>query len=217
VELLRQLIADFPRTPDYRLDLCETLARPGPPRSGESDGGASKEKRLREAIALSAQLVAAYPNVPDYAAAHARYLDGLGMTLLQAGKLDESEKMHRKAVALQERLVKQHPQVVAYRFWLGLMQRSLGDVLGERGQLKEARRLIESAVGRVEALWKEDARLGGARPFLSRAYRNLAAICTREGDKTRAAAAQRKAEEFGPDRGPGPKGPRERGDGRRGR
>jgi tetratricopeptide (TPR) repeat protein/predicted Ser/Thr protein kinase len=213
VDLLRQLVKDFPRVPDYRLDLCEALARPGPP--GRGGDRARRQEGMEEAIALSEQLVAQYPNVPAYAAARARYLDFLGLTLFDAGKLDEAERRHRDAVTLQARLVKQYPDVVAYRFWLGLMERSLGKVLGERGQVKEARALIESGIGRVEALWKKDARLGGARPFLGMAYRDLARVLARGGESELAAKAQRKADDHGPGRGPPPFGPRSRGEGRR--
>src|SRR5262249_48598225 len=62
-DLLRQLVADFPKVPDYRFDLCETLIRSAPLdqlRSGESANKA--RERLEEAVSLSADLVAHYPN-----------------------------------------------------------------------------------------------------------------------------------------------------------
>jgi tetratricopeptide (TPR) repeat protein/tRNA A-37 threonylcarbamoyl transferase component Bud32 len=215
VQLLRRLVKDFPKVPDYRLDLCEALARPGPPpRHEERDTRTEKQQRLEEAVTLSEQLVLQYPSVPDYAAAHARYLDGLGIALYEAKALSQAEVVHRKAVDGQNKLVKQYPEVIAYRFWLGLMERSLGRVLGERGQMTEARTLLESATNRVEALWQKDSRLGGARPFLGMAYRDLARVYTRIGEAALAAAALRKAEEFGPDRGPGPRRLRERRGGR---
>ena len=196
VDLLRQLMADFPRVPDYRFDLCETLGRPGPPGPGR-DADAKSRERLEEAIALSAEMLVQYPNVPEYTAAHARYLDWLGIKLFQAGKLEESEKQHRKAVRFQSKLVKEHPNVVAYSLWLGLMERSLGRAIGQRGELTEARTRLEGAIERVEALWKKDARLGGVRPFLGMAYRDLTEVLTRAGEPDRAAAAQRKSESFG--------------------
>jgi serine/threonine protein kinase len=213
VDLLRKLVADFPNVPDYRLDLCEALGRPGPRGPGRDPG--AKKRRLQEAITLSARLVEQYPNVPDYSSAHARYLDALGMTLLDADQPDEAVKAHRQAVQLQQRLVKEHPKVVAHRFWLGLMERSLGSALSERGEWEEARARLESAVLRVEALWKKDNRLGGARPFLGMAYRDLARTLARSGEPALADEARRKAEEFGKGQRPGPFRPRERSSGRR--
>jgi serine/threonine protein kinase len=202
VDLLRKLVKEFPRVSDYRLDLCETLAQPGPPpRRGDTRDQASRQQRLEEAIALSKPLVEQYPNVPAYTAAHARYLDGLGMARYRAGEFSEAETLHRRAIAFQCKLVQQYSDVAAYSFWLGLMERSLGDALGERGKLKEARGLIETGVRRVEALWKKDTSLRGAPMFLRRAYRDLARVLSRAGEKELAEQARRKAEEYGPQRG----------------
>jgi tetratricopeptide (TPR) repeat protein/tRNA A-37 threonylcarbamoyl transferase component Bud32 len=220
LELLRQLVADFPNVPDYRLDLCETLVRPDGPKGPKGPKGGKGEPkwdypkggdplsraRLQEAIDLSAELVALYPSVPDYAAAHARYLDRLGMTLYDAGEYEAAERAAREAVALQGKLAGQYPGAVAYNLWLGLMERSLGRTLDARGELAEARQLLEAATARVEKLWKDDPRLEGVRPFLGMAYRDLARVLTRCGEPALAAAAQRKAEEFDGKGGPGKHG-----------
>lgn len=213
VDLLRQLVADFPKAPDYRLDLCETLGRMMPAgRLGGAERGDATRERLREAIALSADLVAQYPNVPQYTASHAQYHDRLGMALAQGHDLPEAEKTHRKAVALQSGLVKQYPQVVAYSFWLSLMECSLARVLSERGDQAEARARLESATDRLEALRKKDPRLMSLRLFLGMAYRELAQVHARSGETELAAQVLRKAENYG--RGPGFPGPRDKGGGK---
>jgi eukaryotic-like serine/threonine-protein kinase len=206
LDLLRQLVDDFPTIPDYRLDLCETLARGGGPGGppGEGQNTAKVEERLQQAIELSAELVTQYPNVPEYAAGHARYLDQLGMRLVKMERWAEAEPLHRQAVTLQKKLVQQYPDVIAFRLWLSLMERSLGDALSGQGQLQEARVLFEGAISRVEDLWKKDARLVGLRPFLGRAYRNLAWVLQSSGEQELAAGARRKAEELD---GKGGKGP----------
>ncbi len=207
IELLRKLVKDFPRVPDYQLDLCETLARPNPPpRSSDQRDTTNRLQRLEEAVSLGKQLVGQYPNVPDYALAHARTLDQLGLTLLNAKQLDEAEKVQRQAVKRQQRLHEQYPEVVAFSFWLGLMERTLGRILSERGQWKEARGRLESATSRVEGLWKKDSRLGGTRPFLGMAYRELARALAATGEPALASAAERKADEYWSERGPGPGG-----------
>jgi serine/threonine protein kinase/tetratricopeptide (TPR) repeat protein len=215
IELLKQLVVKFPRVPDYRLDLCETLTHTGPPerpRDGSPDS--RKREQLGEAVTLSAALVADYPNVPDYANAHARSLNQLGIALFQAARAEEAEKLLRKAVTVQAKLVKLYPEVVAYGLWLGLMERSLGRVLSERGAWQEARTQLESAVERMEALRKKNTRLTAVRPYLGIAYRDLAQALTGAGEKALAAAAQRKSEELEPERGRDPFAPRPRGNGR---
>ncbi len=219
VELLRELVKEFPRVPDYRLDLCETLGALGPPHRGE---GKEKRKRLEEAIALSRPLVDLYPNVPEYTAAYARYLDRFGLVLFDAGELDAAGQAHRKALDLQNKLVKQCPDVLAYTFWQCLMERALGRTLSERSKLTEGRALLagvtwlggsgklteglallESSIARAEALGKKDSRLVGVRPFLGMAYRDLARTLSRAGKPEQAAEALRKAETFGPRPGGG--------------
>ena len=39
----------------------------------------ARRQRLEEAVSLSPPLIADYLNAPDYTAAHARYLDDLGI------------------------------------------------------------------------------------------------------------------------------------------
>jgi serine/threonine protein kinase len=205
VELLRELVQQFPQVPDYRFDLCEALGRPGPP-TWMAEKGLDKQtkERLEEAITRSGKLMAQYPNMPAYAAAHARYLDALGMALFHARRFVEAEEPHHKAVNLQWKLVQQHPEVIAYRCWLSLMERSLGCVRRERGDLKEARALIEGAINRVEELCKNDPRLVGLHPFLGLAYRDLAETLSRCGDAQGAARALTRAEEHGKDHPHGP-------------
>jgi hypothetical protein len=200
VRLLRELVADFPQVPDYRLDLCETLAqvgRPGGP--GGRPGDAQAREWLDEAVRESAALVHEYPTVPEYTAAHCRYLDAVGIRLLRTGRSGDAERVFREAVALQSAIVRQHPKVVVNAVWLGLMERSLGEALAERGELTAARELLEAATSRVEDVYKRDPKLGGLRPFLSMAYRNLADVHDRSDAPALAAVARRKADGFGPD------------------
>jgi serine/threonine protein kinase len=216
VELMRKLIADHPRVPDYKLDLCETLRRTPPVWQAIPDEAKKIRERLEEAVNTAAELTSQYPNVPQYAAAHAQYLDRLGMDLMAMRIPADAEKANRKAVAIQSALVKQYPHVVAYRFWLSLMECSLARCLREPGQSSEARTRLESAIARLEMLRLEQPGLDSIRPFLGMAYGELAMLHTRSGEKELAAKVQKKAEEFGPMMGRPPGGfgpsPREKND-----
>jgi tetratricopeptide (TPR) repeat protein len=208
VELLRDLVKDFPDVPDYRLDLCETLGRPRPPAPSDGVDNAPKAADLEEAVALSEKLVKDYPNVPDYAAAHVRYLNFLGIHLFQEGIPDEAETRFRQALAEQRRLNQKYPAGVAYVYRLGRIERNLGKVLSEQGQWQEALSLLESSIARMETLPKDAPYWNTIRPFLGQAYRDLARVYTHDGDTARTAEAQRKAAELDPDHIPDPLNPR---------
>jgi tetratricopeptide (TPR) repeat protein len=199
VGLLRQLHKDFPKVPDYRYELCETLARTrvsGPP--GATTSSDEAKKLLEEAIKMSSDLVAEYPNVPQYVASRAQAHDRLGVLLQEMKQLEEAEGVLRKGVGFQAELVKQHGEVTAYSFSLALMQASLARVLSDRGKLPEARTLLEASAKRLESLLKKDEKMGFLRMFLEHRYRELAQVLTKLGEKELAAEAQKKADTFGP-------------------
>ena len=202
IALLRKLVKDFPGVPDYRLDLCESLGGNGPPDRMDS----KTWQNMRDSVDLSEALMAEYPTVPEYKAAHGRYLDRYGMRLLRAGKTDEADKVFRRALDVQSKLVRQHPDAIAYGFYLSLIERSLGEIESNRGQLSSAKLYLKSATERAEALRKRAPHLGGIRPFLGMAYRDLANVLSRTGETGPAAEARKKAAEFGPPKGP-PKRP----------
>lgn len=207
VGLMRELVSDYPRVPDYVLDLCEALAGgqiggpaggpPGPPWGIKAGPSEDRGAELREAVRLSDALAKQYPNVPDYRAAHARYLDQLGLHLRRTGTPEEVEKAHRAAFEEQSALVQSHPDVPAYQFWLSLFERSYGRALAGRGEQSAAVTRLRSAITRAETLLKKDARLGGVRPFLGMAYDDLADALSAAGKPDEAADAEKKSREYG--------------------
>jgi serine/threonine protein kinase len=202
VELLRRLVSDFPKVPDYRFDLAEALARPIPPDRANLDeinwqrAEEKTRQRLAEAVDLSAALASQYANVPEYTAAHARYLHLLGIACVRVEKLEEGEKLYRQALEEQSRLVKQHPEVIAYGYLLGLMEHYLGRLLGKCGQLQEATIRLDSAAERVEALRRKNPRLVAFPSFLGSVYKDLAMVLSQSGEPELAAKVHRKADEL---------------------
>jgi len=228
IALLRQLVKDFPKVPDYRYDLGETLARPvmwragserspsdrSPGRPNSPDSFLNSQKRLEEALGISTALSAEYPSMPQYAASQAQVHDKLGLIFERMQKLDKAEPERRRAVALQLDLVKKHPDVIAYNYSLAVMESSLARLLGEREKWKESRPLLEDSTTRLEALLQNSRKLvdplglGFMRMTLNRSYRVLSEVLTHLGESDLAAAAKRKAETYGPRRGLGPEGGR---------
>jgi hypothetical protein len=148
--------------------------------------------------------------VPDYGAAHSRYLDDLGIATFLSGKPADAEQLMRQAIALQQKLVRQSPDVLAYAVWLAVMERSLGHVLTARGEWAEARKRLQSSVDQLEALRKNESGqsvpgfVPAVRAFLGVAYRDLVQALDGAGETSLADAARRKGAEFADDYGPDP-------------
>ena len=191
IELLRELIRDFPKVPDYTFDLCETLRMGGPP-------GDIARARLDEAIDRSAELIAQYPDVPQYRAAHAQYLDRLGQLLFRSGDRGEAEKTYRQALLVQGALVKQNPGVTTHAIWLSLMECALARPVLARGDLKESRELYESAAARLDRLRAVDPAVPAVRMVSGMVYRELALCYQQAGERDLAARAMATADSLGP-------------------
>jgi len=198
IDLLRKLVAEYPKVPDYVLDLCEALDRPGfPPwRMRDSSADSKANERIKEAVTLSAQLVAQYGNVPAYAAAHARYVNHLGISLYRAGILDDAAEQYRKAMKLQARLVRQYPDSATFACWLSFMEQEIARIHSDRREWKDARERLESASGRVESVRKKNPQNNSARLFLASLYRDLGRVLVSAGESELAAEAVKKANDL---------------------
>lgn len=187
LRLLRELVRDFPGVPDYRLDLCEALAQPGGGRHGPNGPSG-----LSEALALSADLVRQYPDVPEFAAAHGRFLVSAGFHSMRLAQAEEAEKSYRRALAIQGELVKKYPSATAYAFWLCLMERSLAECLLQTGRYREATLHLLDTIERAERIDSPQG-LPGLPPFLGMTYFDLGRAFWASGDDQLAAEAWRKA------------------------
>src|SRR5262249_61716538 len=90
VRVLEELDREFPKVPDYRYELSETLAMfdtnlriPQLRREAEA--------RFKRAVDLATDLTRRYPSVPEYHASLARSQLKLGAVLRSAGKDIDAE------------------------------------------------------------------------------------------------------------------------------
>jgi serine/threonine protein kinase len=192
ITILKDLVAAWPQMPDYRLDLCRTLATVDlrPPRLAGQNLPAA-ESRLLEALAMAEQLVAEYPDVPDYLATQAKTHHDLGIIYRQTRRWEQAERSDRLALACQQDLARRVPGVVAYQAWQGAYTHALADVLMIVGKVDEAQLLLERAVGPLEDLRQEQPNLWYLHGMLGDMQRSLAQIHRRQGKINLADAAQR--------------------------
>jgi tetratricopeptide (TPR) repeat protein len=208
LKILRQLVKDYPKVPDYSYELSETISRiASPRRPGSAERSGSGGKLLEEAKSLITTLVNDYPSVLHYTASSAQIHDRLGNVYLRNKEFDKAETTLKEAVRLQTGLVKQHPQVVNYNISLSLIESALARTLKERNKSQEARDLFGCAIKRIETFLPQDPNPEMGRDFLQRTYLDLESVLKQQGETELAANARRKAESFGPERGPGHFGP----------
>jgi len=202
-KILQKLVDEHPDVPDYRYDLSETYAmQAGPmpfsPEATDRKAQQSSRAMLEKALAISEELVAEHPNVPDYAVSQVH------IRLRVAGILWKSDPAGaeaglRKAFDLQSVLVRRFPRTSFYRFSMGIIQELLAGLLEERNKLPEARSMLEGSIASFNSAMERDpnAPLQGV---LAHNYMRLADLLRRMGEEKASAEAARQAEGLRPRR-----------------
>jgi len=195
-EILRQLVRDFSRVPDYQFDLSETYAAVDPLRPGPAPYASHVlEERLRQALGLSSRLVEHHPYVPRYVISRAQIGHQLASLLEQGGRLDEAEPFHTAALGLQRSLASQFPETLYHKVRLGEFSNDLARLLLLRHRPEEAQPVLEAAVDVLTPALKVNRELRLLHALLARSYGALEATFRDLGNEQAAAQAHQKAEE----------------------
>jgi serine/threonine protein kinase len=194
VEILEGLAAEHPGVPDYRSELAEILLSlprvPGPRPFREA------QRRSTRALELSQELAKKYPAVPDYQLLLARSSQRLGMLQAASGRGEEGVANIRKAIALHRDLQKRFPEVLPYRWPRIEAQWMLGETLRRQKDLAGSEKVLRESLAELEKLAAEMPRVRFVRALAARHYRSLAQTLLRQGKKSEADEAGRKAEEW---------------------
>jgi tetratricopeptide (TPR) repeat protein len=197
-EILEHLVKEYPEVADYRYDLSETYAMLGDrgPRGPEARGGNAGQQppaMLEKALALSEQLVAEHPNIPEYAVSSVNIRLRLNDSLRESDP-SRAEANLRKALDVQSTLARRFPESSSYKFWTAVIQESLGGLLQERGRLPEARSALQDGIVSFQEVLRIDAKAGHVRGILARNYLSLANVLRRMGEDQAADEATRQAQ-----------------------
>lgn len=196
VEILSGLVKDYPLTPEYRFDLCETFAAVDSRGQAQNrEDLARVETRLKKALELSQELLRQQPNVPEYLASQSHIYHKLGEVTRKLRHPDEAIQNNRKAVEIQTALAREFPQVETYQVWLSAFRNSLADILIARGNSGEARPLLETNIAQTEKLLKANPSLWYLHTVLMDDYRSLASILEANKETEPAARATQAAQE----------------------
>ncbi len=203
VKILRKLVDEHPDVPDYRYDLSQTYMIQGTllpfsPEAADPNARQRCRTTLEKALAISEELVAEQPNVPDYAVSQVHIRLRLAGLLWQSDPAG-AEAHLRKALDLQSVLVRRFPGTSPYCFWKGVIQDFLAGLLQEHGKLPEARAMREGSIASLKAAVERDPN-APIRGALAHNYMRLADLLRSMGEEKAAAEAVRQAEALRPGR-----------------
>ena len=184
---------EYPDVADYRYDLSETYALRGgrPPDEQESasaDDLAQSSAMLEKALALSEQLVAEHPNIPEYAVSLVNIRLRLNPELRQSDPA-RAEANLRKALEVQGSLARRFPDSTAYKFWLAVIEESLGELLRSHGRLADARSALQDCIASFQGVLRMDPQAGHVRGILAKNYADLAEVLRGMGEEQEAEKA----------------------------
>lgn len=192
VELLDQLVADFPDVPKFQYELADTLCT-----SVESakTGGSRSERqaRLEKAKTICERLIAAYPNTSEYQALMAASLTRLARTQEEQRQLDQAQHNYERARQYQAPLAKRFPSVSLYRLAYSQSLHGLALVEQQQGRLADAREHLEKAIDDFSQYADLAPRTPQYRRQMVSLYMTLARILTQSDEPAAASEARAKA------------------------
>ena len=195
IEILDQLVTEFPDTPRLVYELASTLILGAPP-PGRST--TDYRNQIEQAIELSDGLRTTYPNVPHYQALWAGAVSRMAAIELQAGELTQAETDYRQAVDTQRRLVDEFPAVSSYRLAYVQSAHGLADVKRQQKNPRESLELLTKMVEEVKPL----ASAADGNPLfgwlLGPLYSSLSKTASELGNEDLAKTAKTEAENWPP-------------------
>jgi tetratricopeptide (TPR) repeat protein len=200
-EILAKLVEKYPNVSDYRYDLSEAYLALAtndwrtPSKSRDEKSKLESQKLLEKALAISEDLVAENPNIPDYAVALAQLRLRLAFTLSSDEKQTEAaEQYFRKAIDSQAALVRRFPHVSNYKFGLAFAEDTFAVFLKRQKRLPEAQAALRESIDSMKEAMQSDSRAHFIRGILDRNYSILADMLRQSGDEQGAAEAERQVE-----------------------
>ena len=208
VALLEQLVARYPRNPDYRFTLSTVyttgLREFGPPPS--TDDLAEIEDRASKALELLDQLHRDHPSVPDYVMSEVEVHRGLGMRLGQANRIEDAQLHFNEAFRLHDELNESeradighimHANFsrISYAGMLVAHYRKTKETSGEPDHewLLEAREQLRTCIEKTKPFAGIDSRHHG---FIGFPYKLLYTVSIELGDEQGAAEAEQAMKKY---------------------
>jgi serine/threonine-protein kinase len=157
LDLLKDLVAEFPGEPKYRFDLFHCYRALAITVAGQ---GRNADELVRSSIGLIKALVRDYPREPNYRDSLAAALIHLAGVAAARGNDVEPEQMIREALKIAEQLDQEYPnkrELPHYANNVAQCYFELGNIVLAAGRIREA----EDSCRQAAAIWE---RLSGDHP-----------------------------------------------------
>ena len=201
IEILQQLVDDFPKVPEYRYDLSETYAMAADPELCTGpDPLVIEEQRLRAALDISEQLVAERPNIPAYVVSQVHIRLRFARALRRRNQSDAAEEQLQKARTIQAALAQRFPDIPTHQVFVAVIEGAFARLLRDCGRLDEARSHLKAALVVLSRLPDDWQRPPYVRDVFVAIYMDLADVQRQLGDDAAAADAVRQVERYRTDR-----------------
>jgi hypothetical protein len=142
--LLRELCKDYPSVPDFAYELSETLVDFHVPELPPEDNAAAANQ-LREALAISDQLLREHPQTTAYAISNVHINHRLSSVERHLNRPIDEEQALQRAIAGQRRITAQFPEIYVHAAWLARMTENAARLYSGTGRAAEARTALQAA------------------------------------------------------------------------
>jgi serine/threonine protein kinase len=181
--LERQLVAEFPGDPKYRIDLALTQLARG---VYLNSSGKPAEPAWEETRDICRELVQRYPTELEYQARLAQALNNLGVIYHRAGRLSLAAAAYEEAARLLEPLILADPGPTEYAVGLAVAYDNLGLIYRATGKWATAEAAYHKAREIHERLGPQGPREGEQQEALAVTNRNLGWLYMDQGQPVRA-------------------------------
>jgi serine/threonine protein kinase len=192
VALGKQLAADFPNQPQFRLELASSQNLLG--RLLRVTGRRTEaESAYVEALSILKKLATDFPTEREFRQALAGFQNNLGLLLQETGRLTEAESVQAEALAIRKQLIIDFPHEPTVRRALAQSHSNIGYLLKSTGRLKEAESAYRDALDLQKKVAAEFPNQPEFRILLATIHNNLGNLLHATGRLGEAQAAHAEA------------------------
>lgn len=140
IEILEQMVEEFPAVPDYQCELSENLLTGLP-----SLDANQRSQRIDRALKIAQSLFRQHPSIPRYRMALANALQQSSQSAAD-NDAAAADQMAAESLRLYRVLIQESPTTPAYRILLAMGLQTQANMLHRRGQSEDAAELIDEAI-----------------------------------------------------------------------